>query len=56
MVEFFVFVENKVQRKIKWKFYVDKNMIASFIHLEEDLKYKYLLDMVLKIFVFQRKL
>lgn len=30
----------------QWEFYVDKNMTACFIHLEEELKYEDLLNMV----------
>ncbi|CAN7105920.1 unnamed protein product, partial [Brassica rapa subsp. narinosa] len=37
----------------QWEFYVDKNMTASFIHLEKELKYEDLLNMVSEDFHFR---
>ena len=39
----------------QWEFYFDKNMTASFIHLEKDLKYEDLLNMVSKDFCIQEE-
>ncbi|CAG7876537.1 unnamed protein product, partial [Brassica rapa] len=35
----------------QWEFYVDKNMTAIFIHLEKELKYEDLLNMVSEDFL-----